>query len=129
AGEGVAVSRSELVEIGGGFRVPDVLQQSGATLVEVGTTNRTRASDYAAAFAHASLVLKVHQSNYRITGFTEQASVTEVAALGRPVVVDLGSGLLDAACPWLPGGPPAWLRDEPAARQTLEQGAVLVTFS
>jgi L-seryl-tRNA(Ser) seleniumtransferase len=129
AGEGVAVSRSELVEIGGGFRVPDVLHQSGATLVEVGTTNRTRASDYAAAFARASLVLKVHQSNYRITGFTEQASVSEVVALGRPVVVDLGSGLLDAACPWLPGGPPSWLRDEPAARQTLEQGAVLVTFS
>ena len=129
AGKGVAVSRGELVEIGGGFRVPDVLTQSGALLVEVGTTNRTRAADYAAVTNDVALVLKVHQSNYRITGFTEHATVAEVAALGRPVVVDLGSGLLDAACAWLPDGPPQWLRDEPAARQTLEAGASLVTFS
>ena len=128
-GRGVAVSRGELVEIGGGFRVPDVMAESGAHLVEVGTTNRTRPADYAAVAGDVALVLKVHQSNYRITGFTEDTPVEAVAALGPPVVVDLGSGLLDAACPWLPGGPPPWLRDEPAARQTLEAGAALVIFS
>jgi L-seryl-tRNA(Ser) seleniumtransferase len=128
---GVAVSRGELVEIGGGFRVPDVMAESGAHLVEVGTTNRTRRADYQRAVetGDVALVLKVHQSNYRISGFTEAATVAEVAELGPPLVVDLGSGLLDAACPWLPGGPPAWLRDEPAARQTLAAGAALVVFS
>ena len=126
----VPVSRGELVEIGGGFRVPDVLRQSGARLVEVGTTNRTRLGDYRAALSDATaLVLKVHQSNYRIVGFTESVAVRELAALGPPVVVDLGSGLLDAATPWLAGGPPAWLGDEPAVRQTLAAGAALVTFS
>jgi L-seryl-tRNA(Ser) seleniumtransferase len=128
-GRGVAVSRGELVEIGGGFRVPDVMAESGARLIEVGTTNRTRRADYEAVAADAALVLKVHRSNYRITGFTEDASVGDVATIGPPVVVDLGSGLLDAACPWLPAGPPAWLRDEPAARQTLEGGAALVIVS
>jgi len=136
-GRGVAVSRGELVEIGGGFRIPDVLAQSGATLVEVGTTNRTRLADYRRAVAGGgwaaatgvALVLKVHASNYRITGFTEDVSVGELAGLGVPVVADIGSGLLDAACPWLPDGPPPWLRDEPAARQTLASGADLVTFS
>jgi L-seryl-tRNA(Ser) seleniumtransferase len=128
-GRGVAVSRGELVEIGGGFRVPDVMAESGARLIEVGTTNRTRRADYEAVAADVSLVLKVHRSNYRITGFTEDASVADVAAVGPPVVVDLGSGLLDAACPWLPSGPPPWLRDEPAARQTIEAGAALVIFS
>jgi L-seryl-tRNA(Ser) seleniumtransferase len=133
AGRDVVVSRSELVEIGGGFRVPEVLAQSGARLVEVGTTNRTRAADFAAAVsdpAHdVAVVLRVHQSNYRIVGFTEAPTVAALAALSPPLVVDIGSGLLDSACPWLPGGPPAWLRDEPAARQTLEAGAALVTFS
>jgi L-seryl-tRNA(Ser) seleniumtransferase len=130
AGDGgrVAVSRGELVEIGGGFRIPDVLATSGATLVEIGTTNRTRSADYAAA-GDLAIALKVHPSNYRLTGFTESASVRELAALDAPVVVDLGSGLLDAATPWLPGGPPAWLAGEPAARQTLAEGAALVTFS
>ncbi|HEV7887810.1 MAG TPA: L-seryl-tRNA(Sec) selenium transferase [Acidimicrobiales bacterium] len=123
----VAVSRGELVEIGGGFRVPEVLAQSGARLVEVGTTNRTRLADYRAAAA--DLVLKVHQSNYRIVGFTESVPVRALAALDGPVVADIGSGLLDAACPWLPDGPPAWLSGEPAARQTLADGAALVTFS
>ena len=77
------------------------------------------------------MVLKVHPSNYRVEGFTESvASGTLVSAdLGVPVVCDIGSGLLDAACPWLPGGPPAWLADEPAARQTIASGAALVTFS
>jgi len=128
-GKGVAVSRGELVEIGGGFRIPEVLVQSGASLVEVGTTNRTRASDYAAVASTIALILKVHRSNYTISGFTEDAPVSAVAELGHPVVVDLGSGLLDAACPWLPGGPPPWLRNEPAVRQTLAAGAALVTFS
>ena len=87
--------------------------------IEVGTTNRTRVADYERVAADVELILKVHQSNYRITGFTEDAAVDALAALGPPVVVDLGSGLLDAACPWLPDGPPPWLRDEPAVRQTL----------
>jgi L-seryl-tRNA(Ser) seleniumtransferase len=120
------------VEIGGGFRVPEVMAESGARLVEVGTTNRTRRADYDAAAARhrgVAAVLKVHASNYRIVGFTEAADVRELATLGPPVIVDLGSGLLDAATPWLADGPPAWLRDEPAARQSLADGATLVTFS
>ncbi|MDP9388982.1 MAG: L-seryl-tRNA(Sec) selenium transferase, partial [Actinomycetota bacterium] len=127
----VVVSRGELVEIGGGFRVPEVMEQSGARLVEVGTTNRTRRQDYADAVAAAdpALLLKVHQSNYRIVGFTESVGVASLASLGVPVVADIGSGLLDAATPWLASGPPRWLADEPAVRQTLAQGAALVTFS
>ncbi|HEY2815166.1 MAG TPA: L-seryl-tRNA(Sec) selenium transferase [Acidimicrobiales bacterium] len=128
-GQGVAVSRGELVEIGGGFRVPEVMAESGADLVEVGTTNRTRVADYEKVAAGVALILKVHQSNYRITGFTEEATVEQVAAIGPPVVVDLGSGLLDAACPWLADGPPSWLRDEPAVLQTIAAGAALVVFS
>ena len=129
-GRGVAVSRGELVEIGGGFRVPEVMEQSGARLVEVGTTNRTRASDYRAATERddVALLLKVHPSNYRITGFTEEAAVADLAKIGPPVVSDLGSGLLDERCPWL-GQRPDWLAGEPGARQTLAAGAALVTFS
>ena len=131
AGRGVAVSRGELVEIGGGFRVPEIVAQSGARLVEVGTTNRTRRQDYAAAVetGDVALCLRVHQSNYRIVGFTEAPAVGELVDLGVPLVVDIGSGLLDEACQWLAGGPPQWLRGEPAARQTLAAGADLVTFS
>jgi L-seryl-tRNA(Ser) seleniumtransferase len=130
AGEGVVVSRGELVEFGGGFRVPEVMEQSGARLIEVGTTNRTRLDDYRRhAAGDASLVLKVHQSNYRVVGFTETTSVRELSTLGLPVIVDLGSGLLDRATPWLKSGPPSWLGDEPAVRQTIEDGAALVTFS
>ncbi len=138
-GRRVVVSRGELVEIGGGFRVPDVMAQSGALLEEVGTTNRTRLADYRDAVAGSSasgsaeqdvaFVLKVHQSNYRIVGFTESVDVAALVALGPPVVVDIGSGLLDASTPWLEGGPPGWLAGEPAARQTLAAGAALVTFS
>ncbi|HEX4902164.1 MAG TPA: L-seryl-tRNA(Sec) selenium transferase [Acidimicrobiales bacterium] len=131
-GRGVAVSRGELVEIGGGFRVPDVMAQSGARLVEVGTTNRTRLADYRAALdadPDLAVLLKVHRSNYTISGFTEDTSVPALSTLGPDVVVDLGSGLLDAACPWLDTGPPAWLADEPAAKQTLAAGADLVLFS
>lgn len=130
---GVAVSRGELVEIGGGFRVPDVMEQSGATLIEVGTTNRTRVADYRRRIddpdSDIALVMQIHQSNYKITGFTEMPSTAGLASLGVPLVSDIGSGLLDAACPWLPDGPPAWLTDEPAAKQTLADGADLIAFS
>ena len=133
AGRGAVVSRGELVEIGGGFRVPEVMTQSGARLVEVGTTNRTRLADYANAIARPSadvaLCLKVHQSNYTIEGFSESVPLGELAQLGLPVVYDLGSGLLDAACPWLEDGPPPWLAQEPAVRQSLAAGADLVIFS
>jgi L-seryl-tRNA(Ser) seleniumtransferase len=132
-GRGVTVSRGELVEIGGGFRIPEVLASSGARLVEVGTTNRTRLADHRRAVddpgTNVALALKVHASNYRITGFTEEVAIEELATLGVPVVADIGSGLLDAATPWLPGGPPSWLAGEPAARQSLEAGADLVMFS
>ena len=132
-GRGAAVSRGELVEIGGGFRVPEVMEQSGAKLVEVGTTNRTRLADFASAVEKpgndTAIALKVHQSNYRIVGFTEHVTVAEMATLDVPVVADIGSGLVDAACPWLADGPPAWLAGEPAARQCLADGAALVTFS
>ena len=132
-GRDVLVSRGESVEIGGGFRVPEVMEQSGARLVDVGTTNRTRLADYSKAMkrrdADVAVVLKVHPSNYRIDGFVEATSVEQLATLGVPVVADIGSGLIDANCPWLPGPPPAWLANEPAARQTLADGAALVTFS
>jgi L-seryl-tRNA(Ser) seleniumtransferase len=129
AGRPTAVSRGELIEIGGGFRLPEIMALSGSRLVEVGTTNRTRVDDYRNAAPEAALLLKVHTSNYRIEGFTATTGVAELAPLGPPVVVDLGSGLLDAACPWLADGPPAWLASEPAVRQTLDAGAALVTFS
>ena len=138
-GDGVVVSRGELVEIGGGFRIPDVLAQSGATLVEVGTTNRTKPADLTAAFERTAedgppvtMVLKVHQSNYRIVGFTEAVSVAEsrrLAPEGVIVMADLGSGLLDSRCRWLPGGPPAWLADEPGVAQVIADGADLVAVS
>jgi L-seryl-tRNA(Ser) seleniumtransferase len=129
----VLVSRGESVEIGGGFRVPEVMEQSGAHLVDVGTTNRTRLSDYSKALARknadVALILKVHPSNYRIEGFVEDTPVAQLATLSVPIVADLGSGLIDANCPWLGGPPPAWLATEPAAKQTLAAGAALVTFS
>ncbi len=125
----VVVSRGELVEIGGGFRVPEILAETGARLVEVGTTNRTRRSDYEQACGDTTaLLLKVHASNYRMIGFTETTPVRELAALGRPVVIDAGSGLLDVHTPWL-AAPPEWLRDEPGVRQCIDEGAALVTFS
>ena len=130
--KGVVISRSELVEIGGSFRVPEILELSGAHLIEVGTTNKTRAVDYQKAIdAHrnAGMTLKVHQSNYKIVGFTEETTVDELALLDIPLVVDIGSGLLDSNCPWLNSGAPKWLAGEPAAKQTLLNGADLVTFS
>ena len=132
-GRDVAVSRGESVEIGGAFRVPEVMEQSGARLVDVGTTNRTRLADYERAIVRpgtdVALVLKVHPSNYRVEGFVEETSIAELATLDVPVVADIGSGLVDATVPWMRGAPPAWLAGEPAAVQTLADGADLVTFS
>ncbi len=129
-GRSVLVSRGELVESGGGCRVPDILAETGAQLVEVGTTNRTRIADYQRALtADVALLLKVHASNYRMVGFVETTPVAELVGLGAtPVVVDAGSGLLDATTPWLRARPP-WLGDEPGVRQCLADGAALVTFS
>jgi L-seryl-tRNA(Ser) seleniumtransferase len=124
----VVVSRGELVEIGGGFRVPDVLAQSGATLREAGTTNRTRLNDYAAAITErTALLLRVHRSNFRIEGFTEQPALADLAALGHrfnvPVVDDQGSGWLGLE------HSPAALREEPSVLESLRAGADLVLFS
>ena len=128
-GREVIVSRGELVEIGGGFRVPEIMSESGCRLIEVGTTNRTRAADYRAELRdETALILKVHASHYRMVGFTEASPVRELASLGPPVMVDAGSGLLDETTPWLPQRP-SWLRDEPGVRQSLDAGAALVTFS
>ena len=127
-GRRVLVSRGELVEIGGSFRIPDVIRKGGARLVEVGTTNRTRLSDFEAALeadVDLGLILKVHPSNFRIVGFTEQPSREELAGLaraaGRPLLEDQGSGLLRR----LPGE----LADEPTVAEALAGGADLVTFS
>ena len=130
SGREVLVSRGESIEIGGGFRIPDVLAQSGARLVDVGTTNRTKLGDYSrAAGPNTAAILKVHRSNFTVTGFTESVEVAALTGVGPTVVVDLGSGLLDERCPWIPGGPPRWLTGEPGVRQTIEAGAGLVTFS
>ncbi|MEH0938551.1 L-seryl-tRNA(Sec) selenium transferase [Micromonospora psammae] len=121
AGAEIVVSRGELVEIGDGFRLPDLLESTGARLREVGTTNRTTLDDYAAALGpRTGFVLKVHPSNFLVTGFTSAVGVGELATLGVPVVADIGSGLL-APDPLLP--------DEPDAASTLRAGAALVTAS
>ncbi|MFJ9821404.1 L-seryl-tRNA(Sec) selenium transferase [Streptomyces sp. NPDC101151] len=121
AGKEIVISRGEMVEIGDGFRLPDLLVSTGARLREVGTTNRTTTADYAEAIGgQTGFVLKVHPSNFRITGFTRAAEVGELAGLGVPVVVDIGSGLL-APDPALPG--------EPDADTPLRAGAALVTAS
>ncbi len=135
SGRSVPVARGELIEIGGSFRLPLVMESGGATLVEVGTTNRTRIGDFATALQvhDCGAVLKVHPSNYRVEGFVSEVPVGELAVLaaqrGVPLIHDLGSGLLDADVPWLGARPPEWLKGEPAARQSLESGAGLVTFS
>ena len=134
AGKGsVVVSRGELIEIGGSFRLPSLMEASGARLIEVGTTNRTRTADYEAAAREASAILKVHPSNYRIEGFTDQVGYDTLAGIAHdnniPFIADVGSGLLDARTPWLGGKPPSWLSAEPAVRQTLDAGADVVLFS
>ena len=126
-GREVVVSRGEMVEIGGSFRIPDVVERSGGVLRGVGTTNRTRLEDYREAVGERTgMILKVHPSNYRVEGFTERARLEELAALGRevgvPVVHDLGSGLLRPEL--LPELPP-----EPTPAGSLEAGADLVTWS
>lgn len=121
AGKEIVISRGEMVEIGDGFRLPDLLVSTGARLREVGTTNRTTVADYAAAIGpETAFVLKVHPSNFRITGFTRAADAGELTALGVPVVVDIGSGLL---------APHSLLPDEPDAETQLRAGASLVTAS
>jgi L-seryl-tRNA(Ser) seleniumtransferase len=121
-GREVIVSRGELIEIGDGFRIPDVLARSGARLREVGTTNRTRAADYEAAVGpETAALLRVHQSNFRVVGFAAQPTIAELARVasrhGLPLVDDLGSGVL------------AELEDEPSAKESLAGGADLVCFS
>ncbi|GIF14899.1 L-seryl-tRNA(Sec) selenium transferase [Actinoplanes teichomyceticus] len=121
AGREIVVSRGEMVEIGDGFRLPDLLQSTGARLREVGTTNRTRAADYAAAVGpDTGFILKVHPSNFVVRGFTSAAGIAELTGLGVPVVADIGSGLL-APDPMLPG--------EPDAAGALRDGADLVVAS
>ncbi|MBI2678235.1 MAG: L-seryl-tRNA(Sec) selenium transferase [Candidatus Koribacter versatilis] len=123
----VVVSRGELVEIGGSFRIPDVMAKSGATMREVGTTNRTRIADYESALAEKTkLLLRVHRSNFQIVGFTERPSLEELVALGKrrgiPLLEDLGSGaLFDLASVGIP--------DEPGVMDSLRAGVDVVTYS
>ncbi len=128
SGRGVAVSHGELVEIGGGFRIPEVVEAAGARLVTVGTTNRTRRADYARAIegGNVGAILKVHRSNFSMTGFTEETGLDELVALGAetgvPVLHDLGSGLLvDSAALGLP--------EEPTPSGSVAAGVDLVAFS
>jgi L-seryl-tRNA(Ser) seleniumtransferase len=117
----VVVSRGQLVEIGGSFRVPDVVAQAGARLVEVGTTNRTRLRDYAAALGPATgAVLRAHPSNFRVVGFTEEVEVEALCGLGVPVIDDVGSGNLAEL---------GVLEGEPEVRRSVRAGAALVCFS
>jgi len=126
-GRDAIVSRGELVEIGGSFRVPDIMAKSGARLVEVGTTNRTHLSDYTAVLGPDSgAVVKVHRSNFAMAGFVSDVAVPELAAAcrvhGVPVVHDLGSGLFLSLEPW-------GLRGEPVAREAIREGAAAITMS
>jgi L-seryl-tRNA(Ser) seleniumtransferase len=126
----VVISRGQLVEIGGSFRIPEVLEQSGARLVEVGTTNRTRLRDYERAIGPDTVVLmRVHCSNFRTVGFTEEVSIEELCALGRQrglmVIDDIGSGALGRSTDQVA----AVLRDEPSVRRSIASGADLVCFS
>ena len=126
-GREVVVSRGELIEIGDGFRIPDVLARSGARLVEIGTTNRTRAADYERAIGpETALLLRVHQSNFRVVGFTERPTTSALADVARraglPLVDDLGSGALAPSNSLL-------LTEEPSPRSALSDGADLVCFS
>jgi L-seryl-tRNA(Ser) seleniumtransferase len=121
AGREVVISRGEMVEIGDGFRLPELIASTGARLREVGTTNRTAVADYAAAVGpETGCILKVHPSNFRVEGFTSSVQVAQLAGLGVPVVADIGSGLLS---------PDPLLPDEPDADTALRQGAAVVTAS
>ncbi|NLE45091.1 MAG: L-seryl-tRNA(Sec) selenium transferase [Chloroflexi bacterium] len=128
-GRGVVISRGQLVEIGGGFRVPDVMAQSGAALIEVGTTNRTHLRDYETAILEAedvALILAAHHSNFRIVGFTGEPSIRDLVGLGEryelPILHDLGSGaLLDTAA--------YGMMHEPTVQESIVDGAAVVTFS
>jgi L-seryl-tRNA(Ser) seleniumtransferase len=122
AGRELVVSRGQLVEIGGSFRIPDVVEQSGASLVEVGTTNRTRLSDYERAIGERTgAVLRAHPSNFRTLGFVQEVEIEELCALGVPVIDDVGSGVLAEGVPEL--------AEEPAVRRSVEAGCALVCFS
>ena len=129
AGRSTLVSRGELIEIGGSYRLPEVMAASRTRMVEVGTTNRTRAEDYLTAtqLYEVGAILKVHPSNYSINGFTSEASLGALKALagGATVIHDTGSGLLDGSASWVPD----WLSDEPSAAASLREGADLVLFS
>jgi len=121
-GRDLIVSRGQLIEIGGGFRVPEVVAQAGARLVEVGTTNRTRRSDYESALSERTgAVLRAHPSNFRTVGFVEQVEIEELCSLPAPVIDDVGSGVLADEI--------AMLADEPSVRRSLRAGAALVCFS
>jgi L-seryl-tRNA(Ser) seleniumtransferase len=118
----VIVSRGQLVEIGGGFRVPEVVAQAGARLVEVGTTNRTRRADYERAIGpRTGAILRAHPSNFRQLGFVQEVEIEELCELGPPVIDDVGSGVLADEL--------EVLRDEPAVRRSVRAGAALVCFS
>lgn len=126
-GKEVIVSRGELVEIGGSFRIPDILKRSGAILHEVGTTNKTRIQDYQDAFgSNTALILRVHPSNFRMLGFTERPGLSELITLARsleiPLVEDIGSGCLIDLNPY-------GIQDEPVVQESLSSGADLVSFS
>jgi L-seryl-tRNA(Ser) seleniumtransferase len=121
-GREVVVSRGELVEIGGSFRIPDVIAQSGSTLVEVGTTNRTRVADYERAIGERTgALLRVHQSNFATVGFVEAVEIEALAALGPPVIDDVGSGRMDEGL--------TQLADEPSVRRSVGAGAAIVCCS
>jgi L-seryl-tRNA(Ser) seleniumtransferase len=126
SGRGVVVSRGQLVEIGGGFRIPEVVAQSGARLIEVGTTNRTRVDDYQRAIAaeeRPAAILRVHQSNFRAVGFVEETPISALCQLGLPVIDDVGSGVLaDLA------SVPA-LSEEPSIKDSIAAGAAIVCCS
>jgi L-seryl-tRNA(Ser) seleniumtransferase len=121
-GREVVVSRGQLIEIGGGFRIPEVVAQAGARLVEVGTTNRTRVSDYATAVGERTgAILRAHPSNFRTLGFTEEVEIEALCSLGVAVIDDVGSGVL--------ADDVELLADEPAVRRSVRAGAAVVCFS
>ncbi|MGZ4268253.1 MAG: L-seryl-tRNA(Sec) selenium transferase, partial [Solirubrobacteraceae bacterium] len=122
AGRELVVSRGQLIEIGGGFRIPEVVAQAGARLVEVGTTNRTRLADYAGALSERTgAILRAHPSNFRTVGFVEDVEIEALCALGVPVIDDVGSGTIGADHDLLAGEPPV--------RRSVSAGAALVCFS